>query len=109
MCAARQIPMMGVVPPRGGARSEQSDRGRRISPRASRAGVFHRSPRKKGTLMNDNAADQSPRPHGRYLTRRTALGRLLGMGAGATLVTAALGAFPATVRGLSAVSEPSGA
>ena len=59
--------------------------------------------------MNDNTADTSSRTRSRYLTRRATLGRLASLGAGATLATATLGTFPAAARGLSAVSELSGA
>src|SRR5687768_14433237 len=100
MCAPQPTIIMDGVPSRDGASSDRGDRGRRTHARQL---ALNPCDLGKGMLVNDNAADRSPRTRGRYLTRRAALGRLAGLGAGATVASATLGAFPATARGLSAV------
>jgi non-heme chloroperoxidase len=47
--------------------------------------------------MNDHAPDRSPPTGKRSLTRRRVLGRVAGLGLGATLANTALGAFPSHV------------
>jgi pimeloyl-ACP methyl ester carboxylesterase len=59
--------------------------------------------------MNETVPEHTPRTPYRSLSRRAALGRFAGIGAGATLATAAFAAFPATTLGRSASLASSGA
>jgi pimeloyl-ACP methyl ester carboxylesterase len=58
--------------------------------------------------MSENPPEHVLRPLNRALSRRAALGRLAGVGAGAALASASISAMPATARELFAVSDMSG-